>query len=237
MNWVVVTGGARGLGAEICQHLAKLGYSLVIHYNTSRNDADKLKAKCESLGANVHTVQGDFNTKASTEKVLDEILSLNVPIRFLVNNVGNYLIQSLLDTELDDWYELFQVNVHAPFILSKGLSDVIVKQKGSIVNIGVTGLETGKADTYSAAYTITKQALFCMTKSLAKELASQGVRVNMISPGYLSNAVDLPKDLNKLPMQRAVSLSEIAEMVEYLFKESGKSITGQNIEIAGGVRI
>ncbi len=237
MNWALVTGGARGLGAEICKKLSKQGYSLVIHYNTSKVEAEKLKVVCQDLGVTVHLVQGSFNTKETTEKVVEEILTLDVPIKFLVNNVGHYLIESLLGTSEGDWYDLFNINVNAPFLLIKGLSDAVAKQQGAIINIGVAGLESQKADTYSAAYHITKQALLGMTKSLAKELAPQHVTVNMISPGYLVNSIDIPKDLMKLPMQRAVELSEVADMVQYLFSDSGKNITGQNIEISGGVRI
>jgi NAD(P)-dependent dehydrogenase (short-subunit alcohol dehydrogenase family) len=237
MSWVVITGGALGLGADLCTKLAKSGYSIIIHYNTSLEEAERVKELCMKEGVNVKLAQADFTCRASVEKFTEQLLELNVPIKYLINNVGNYLIDSLLKTSENHWYELFQVNVHAPFLLTKKLSDSIRQQKGSILNIGVAGLESGKADTYSAAYSLTKQVLLGMTKSLAKELAPYEVTVNMISPGYMTNSVDLPTDLSHLPMKRAVELSEITDLVQFLFSESGKSITGQNIEIAGGVRI
>lgn len=236
MNWTLVTGGARGLGAEVCKRLAKQGHSLIIHYNTSESEAQKLADSCREFGIAVHLVQGSFTTKESTKKVIEDVLDLNLPIKNLVNNVGHYIIESLLNTTENDWYDLFTINVHAPFLFIKGLSDNIIRQQGAIINIGVAGLQS-QADTYSAAYTITKQALLGMTKSLAKELSSQHVTVNMISPGYMVNSIDLPEDLSKIPMQRAVELSEVAETVMYLLGDSAKNITGQNIEVSGGVRM
>lgn len=237
MNCTLITGGAKGLGAAICQSLAKQGHSLIIHYNESHEDAKKLKSICEGYGVAVYLVQGAFSSKESVSHILSQVDKLNVPVKFLINNVGQYLIKSLLETSEDNWYDLFQVNVHAPFLLTKQLSDSIIRQQGSILNIGVAGLETRQADTYSSAYTITKQALLGVTKSLAKELAPQHVTVNMISPGYLENSVDLPKELASLPMRRPVGLEEVTSMVNYLLSDAAKNITGQNIEIAGGVRI
>ncbi|MEM1282683.1 MAG: SDR family oxidoreductase [Chlamydiota bacterium] len=237
MSWVVVTGGARGLGAALSHRLADGGYSLIIHYNRSKSAAEKLKTTCEKRGVVVKLVHGQFNDRESTEKFINGVLDLNIPITHLVNNVGHYIVDSLLNTSEENWYDLFNINVNAPFLITKGLSDSVIKQKGSILNIGVAGLDTQKSNTYSPAYLITKQALLGMTKSLAKELAQQHVNVNMISPGYLENSFDLPKEISNLPMGRTVELSEVVEMVYFLMSDSGRSITGQNIEIAGGVRI
>ena len=128
----------------------------------------------------------------------------------------------------------FQTNLNAPYQLMKQLIPSIKQQKGSIINIGVSGLNFVHADVYSTAYTITKSALLMLTKSLAIELAPDQVRVNMISPGYLETSVDLPSDLSHIPLNRLGTLQEVADMVVYLLSEKASYITGQNIEIAGG---
>jgi len=237
MEWTLVTGGAKGLGAEICIALAKQGMPLLIHYNTSEVAARDLKQTCLELGAEVRIIQGDFSTLHNIQKFTSDVLQLNLPIKNVINNVGNYLVESALKTTVEDWHDLFLINVHAPFVIINVLADTIRALKGRIINIGVSGLNSGRADTYSSAYTITKKSLLCLTRSLAKELAPEDVTVNMVSPGHLENSVDLPQNKNIIPMKRPARFDEITDMVTYLLSEKGRYITGQNIEVAGGVRI
>ena len=94
-----------------------------------------------------------------------------------------------------------------------------------------------RADVYSTAYTMTKASLLLLTKSLALELAPDQVRVNMISPGYLEDSVDLPMDLSKIPMQRPAKSEEVADVIAFLLSDKAYYLTGQNIEVAGGTRL
>lgn len=197
----LVTGGTKGLGAAIARTLRSEGYSVVVHGSTG-------------------DVQGDFSSREGVEAFLHDYLSRYGETEVLINNVGPFLVESGLKTHPDDWYNLFQTNLHAPFLLSQALAPTLK----SIVNIGIAGL--GRADTYSTAYTAAKAALLSLTKSLAKEMRCQ---VNMVSPGYLENSVVLP------PGQKPVSLNEVSQLVAFLLKHP--SITGQNIEVAAGVRL
>lgn len=233
MNWTLVTGAAKGLGSAICVELAKKGYPVVIHYRNSLSEAEEVKQQCLQLGVKAEIIQGDFSSSDSTRQFINEYKMRFQALTNLINNVGNYRVDPFFTTSSTDWEELYQTNVFSPVQLIQEFCPSIILKKGSIINIGVAGIHSVPADTYSLAYTASKMTLWMITKTLAKELKE--VRVNMISPGYLENAVDLPKDLSRLPQGRAVTLKEAAVLVPFLFENP--SITGQNIEVAGGVRL
>lgn len=235
MNWTLVTGAAKGLGAAICLELAKKEYSLIIQYNNNFRIAQDLQKKCLAFTKNVEVVQGNFSTRESLIEFVNKISRDFSQIKNLINNVGNYLVKPPLETSLDEWLALFQTNLHAPFLLSQSCSQSIKERKGSIVNIGVSGLNSFKANIYNSAYFLTKSALLGLTKTLAKELAPHEVTVNMVSPGYLENSVDFPKSLSSLPTGRITTLAEVVEIIIFLLSEKSRHITGQNIEVSGGV--
>ncbi|MEC7840483.1 MAG: SDR family oxidoreductase [Chlamydiota bacterium] len=236
-EWTLVTGAAKGLGEEICRSLAKNGIPVILHYNTSENAALTIQQQLMEQGADVEIIQGDFSTAVGTKEFTERLLALNLPIKNIINNVGNYFIGSLLNTSVEEWESLFQTNTHAPFMIIKALSSSVRKFTGSVINIGVAGVNNCCADVYSPAYTLSKTALLGLTKSLAKELAADHVTVNMVSPGHLENSVDLPKNINKIPMKRPASFEEVTDMILFLISDKGRYITGQNIEVAGGIRI
>jgi NAD(P)-dependent dehydrogenase (short-subunit alcohol dehydrogenase family) len=235
MPWTLVTGGAKGVGAEICRHLAAQEHDLVIHYKTSRIDADNVAKACRDQGRQAQTIFGNFDSRESTLTFVEQYAQKFPETQNLVNNVGNYLIKSALETTPDQWYDLFQNNLHVPFILSRGLSDSIKTYHGAIINMGIAGLN--RADASSSAYTCAKMGLLALTKALAKELTPYQVNVNMVSPGYIETSVDLPDNMRDLPTGRPATVSEVAELIAYLLSPGAKYITGQNIEIAGGVRL
>lgn len=190
---------------------------------------------CRANGVHAESLQGDFATPASTEAFLLRYREKFPDTEVLINNVGNFFKTPPLQTSFRDWHELFQTNLHAPFMLIQGLAESFKKHKGNIVNIGVAGLETMEAKT-GVAYGITKQGLLMLTKALAKELAADQVRVNMVSPGILNNSVGLPDDPNLLPvpMKRTGTPYEVARVIAFLLDPESSYITGQNIEVAGG---
>lgn len=237
MKTTLVTGGAKHLGAAICKALAKEGYSVVIQYRNSFKEAEQLVKECKKYNVDADCIQGDFSTLELTQKFIQDYKNKFPETLHLINNVGDYAIGSSLQTNIDQWYYLFQVNLHTPYLLIRELLPSIKKLKGSIINIGISGLNSNRADTYSTAYDITKLGLLQLTKSLALELAPDHVKVNMISPGYLETSIDLPKKLSHIPMNRLGKNQEVADLVLYLLSEKADYMTGQNIEIAGGNRL
>lgn len=236
MKWTLVTGAAKHLGASVCRELAKQGYSVVVHYRASERQAQEVVEDCLSLGVQAERMQGDFSTLESTQKFIDQYLKRFSDTENLINNVGNYSVGSSLKTSWGEWNDLFQTNLNVPFFLTQKLLPSIKSHQGCVLNIGVAGLKLG-ADNYSTVYTMAKTGLLILTKSLALEVAPDQVRVNMVSPGYLEESVDLPSDVTKIPLQRLGTYQEVAEMIAYLLSDKARYITGQNIEIAGGTRL
>lgn len=237
MKWVLVTGGAKNLGANLCRALAENGYHLLLHYNTSQGLAESVAGECKKFGICVELLQGDFSSVSSVHAFIEQNKEKFSNVFALVNNVGNYQVLSASKTSSECLRDLYQTNLHAPFALIQALLPSLCDRRGTIINIGCAGVETVRADTYSTAYTMTKQSLWLLTKSLALELAPLGVRVNMLSPGHLTHSVDLPEDLSDIPMGRAGTGKELAKLLLFLLDESNAYITGQNVDIAGGVRL
>ncbi|MFZ0564681.1 MAG: SDR family oxidoreductase [Chlamydiales bacterium] len=231
---ILVTGAAKGLGKEICCQLAAKGHDLVIHYRQSEKEAKELKEVCQGLGVQAEILYGDFSTTDSLEAFIQVYLEQIPLTKGLVNNVGNYLIAPLADTEKHQWHDLFQTNLFAPIFLVQALLPFIQKEKGGIVNLGVSGLNPARPFLKAGAYATAKSALWFYTLSMAKQLAPHMVNVNMVSPGYLEETAEKPNP-NNLPMRRLITFQEIARVVAFLFEAKSSSITGQNIEVAGGV--
>lgn len=228
----MITGSAKRLGREIALTLAKEGYSVIIHYNTSQKEAEETAAECRRYSA-AESLQGDLSSKEGVIDFGQRYLEKFPKTQALINNVGNFFMKSLTSTSMEEWTELFMTNLHAPFYLSKLLLPSIKLVKGSIINIGTSGLHSIKAFKETPAYSLTKLSLYGLTTSLAKEVAKDQVCVNMVSPGVLDIAVDLEEHPH-LPMGRAGSPTEVAAMISFLLKKENRYITGQNIEVAGG---
>lgn len=233
MKWTLVTGGSKRLGAAICLSLAKQGYPILVHYRNSQLEAMTIAAECRKLGVDAEAIQGDFSSLESTMDFIKICLKRYPKIKTLINNVGNYLVKSAESTTPEEWNALFQANVNAPFALCHSLLSSLKACGGNIINIGVVGINNIHADIKRTAYMSTKMSLLMLTKSLARELASSQVRVNMVSPGYLDNAVDLSEA--RMPMQRPASLEEVIKVISFLLDEKNSYITGQNIELGGGL--
>lgn len=234
MRWVLVTGAALGVGAEVCRTLAAKGWDIVIHYRYSREEAESVAALCRKEGVQAELVQGDFSSVSQTEAFISEYRTrFSDETHALVNNVGAYLVASALETTSEQWLSLFQSNFFAPVFLTQSLIPSLQAHRGSIVNLGISGLHKVRTDIAATAYCLTKLSLLGYTRSLARELASTGVRVNMVSPGQLANTVDLTEDL-RLPMGRLGTLEEVARAIAFFIDPASSYITGQNLEVAGG---
>jgi 3-oxoacyl-[acyl-carrier protein] reductase len=231
----LVTGGAKRLGAAISVALAKLKYAVVIHYRHSLQEAEQTAQLCRDLGSDVELIQGDLSTPDLIGSFADRYLARYSDTTLLVNNVGNYLTQSATQTSTDDWLSLFNLNLHAPFILTNALIPTLVQQKGQVINLGVSSLLSHRAHIYASAYMIAKHGVWELTRSFARELAPQGVRVNMVSPGQLDISVDLFEKGLYPPIGFPTTCEDVCRAIAFLIDPANRSITGQNIEVAGGL--
>lgn len=231
MAWALVTGGAKRLGAALCLSLAAQGHSVAIHYRQSKEQAEKVAKACRAQGVEAETIGGDFSTADQLASFSKRYLSLFPETAVMIHNVGNYLVRPLENTSPEEWVELFQVNLHAPFILTQHLIPALIRHQGRVIHLGVCGLMGHRASLSASAYMLTKEALWGLTRIQARAYAPYGVTVNMVSPGQL----DISVDRREVPMGREGTCHEVCQVVNFLLSQDNRYITGQNIEVAGGL--
>ncbi|GAB4229884.1 MAG: 3-oxoacyl-ACP reductase FabG [Chlamydiales bacterium] len=225
----LITGSSRGLGREISLHLASQGIDILLHYRQDEKAASNTAQQCSSYSVAVDVLQGDFSSSSGIESFLTSLKRYG-HIDYLINNASEFLLKPLSETTSEEWQRMFHVNVHAPIRITQFL----IKSALRVINIGVAGVGRSRAVKDAVAYTVTKETLWSYTRSLA--LTTQQGTVNMISPGILENS-EITYRLDHLPVPRVISFSEVAKVVSFLIGKAGDAITGQNIEIEGGLRL
>ncbi len=229
----LITGSAKKLGREIALNLSK-DYPLILHYFRSQKEVFFLKEEIEKMGGKAEIIYGDFS---SIEGTYDFLARYHTKTKGIIYSASLYHFGSFLTTPQEKALSLWNGNFFACYLLIKALIPSLIAQKGSILTLGVAGLSSPFADLRTSWYTLCKSNLWMMTKALAKELAPHQVRCNMVSPGYLQESVDMPSDFDQIPMKRPASYQEVVEAIRFLLDEKNRYITGQNIEVAGGVRL
>lgn len=235
MSYVLVTGSTKNIGRDICLALATEGYDIVAHYKFNFIEAKRLQKEIISLGRKCEIIRGDFSNKEGVKLFISSLIPRISIFKGLVNNASIYPLGSLEDSSLKDVENTFWVNFFSPFYLIQTLACNYMKEGGSIVNVGICGLNSNISTTHAPIYQMSKSSLLSLTRCAAKSFCQKDIRVNMVSPGYTDTSSDRPLDPAKLPMRRVAQSKEIASAVVFFFKNS--YITGQNIEVAGGVRL
>jgi 3-oxoacyl-[acyl-carrier protein] reductase len=233
----IVTGATGGLGAEIARALHAQGASLVI----SGTKVDKLEALAKELGDRVHVIPCDLSSADSTLKLIPEAEAKLGGLDILINNAGVTQDGLMLRMSDEQWSKVIEVNLTAIFRLSREAIKGMVKRRGGrIINItsivGVTG-NPGQAN-----YAASKAGLIGFSKSLASEIASRGITVNCIAPGFISSAMtDALNEKQKENILKAIPQGDIglpqdiAAGVVYLASDEAKYVTGQTLHINGGM--
>lgn len=239
----LVTGGSRGIGREIALELSKQGANIAISYGSNEKKAmeviEELKANgVEAVGfkANVANEEDVTNLIKSVEESLGTI-------DILVNNAGITKDNLLIRMSSNDWDEVMDVNLKGVFLCTKAVARSMMKKKyGKIINISSVVGVTGNAG--QGNYSASKAGVIGFTKSMAKELASRGIRVNAIAPGFIAtDMTDVLKEEIKNEMIRNIPLNtfgqpkDIANAVVFLASENSDYITGQVIKVDGGMAI
>ena len=234
MKTALITGGAARIGAQIVKTLHHNQFNIIIHCNQSKDKAQLLCDELNSIRANsVEIFSGNLNNIDELDSLVSSIKSIDL----LVNNASVFYPKSVEDSEMKDWDDVININLKAPFFLSKGLSKTLSKNDGSIINI--IDIHSERPLKKHAIYNISKAGLKMLTQTLAKELAPR-IRVNGVSPGSIlwpQDSAEISEDdknlmLERIALHRQGSPQDIADTV--LFLANSNYITGQIINIDGG---
>ena len=234
---IFITGAAKRIGKEIALCFSEMGWNIIIHYNSSKNDAQVLADEINGTNPDsAITVQGNLDVKEDVEKVINEVRDAFPTIDLLINNASTFYPTPIEDISEEHWDKLVGSNLKGPLFLIKGLKDKLKESKGSIINITDTNLSKGVAN-YSI-YSAAKAGLESITKGLARELAPD-IKVNAIAPGAMLEPPDVTwteeqksKVVSSIPLNRMGSEKDISEAVKFLAKSN--YITGQIIKVDGG---
>jgi 3-oxoacyl-[acyl-carrier protein] reductase len=240
MNYALVTGASRGIGRAIAERLAQDGYTVIINYKSNQASAISCQQAIEAAGGKAELLPFDVTDGASIEAALSawDAAHEGEHISVLVNNAGIRRDGLLVFMGEDDWHDVMHTTTEGFYYVTHHvLGGMLRARSGRIVNItsvsGVSGLP-GQAN-YSAA----KAALIGATKALSKEVAARKVTVNAVAPGFI--ATDMTADLNEAELKKTIPAGrfgqpeEVAALVSFLCSDEAAYITGQVIEIAGGL--
>ena len=237
----IVTGGSRGIGKEICLKFASLGANLVINYIGDKTQAEDTKAECEKLGAKVALSEGDVSKMADCEKLFQTAMDTFGRVDILVNNAGITRDNLLMRMSEEEFDAVIAVNLKGTFNCMKQVARPMMKQKyGKIINMASVVGVTGNAGQVN--YAASKAGVIGMTKSMAKELANRGVTVNAIAPGFIRTAMtDVLSDDVKAEITRVIPMGvmgeteDVANLAAFLASDASRYITGQVINVDGGM--
>ena len=237
----VVTGASRGIGRAIAIKLAKLGANIVVNYRNSVEAVQEVVKEIEALGVKALAVQCDISNFSDVESMIKQSMAEFGSIDILVNNAGITKDGLLMRMKEEEFDSVIDINLKGAFNCTRHVSAIMLKQRsGRIINISsVSGL-TGNAGQVN--YSSAKAGIVGMTKAVAKELASRGVTCNAVAPGYIQTDMteglsDKVKEtiMNNIPLKRLGSAEDVASTVAFLASEEASYITGQVINVDGGM--
>jgi len=237
----LVTGGSRGIGRAIVEVLARSGWKVTFTYKGSRETAEALASELNQAGRDVLAFQADVRDFDRAAEVVQETEARQGPVDLLVNNAGIKRDEPLYKMSSESWDEVIDTNLKGPFNYTRAvLMGMIKRQSGRIVNIvsvsGMLGL-AGQAN-----YSASKAGVIGLTKSISREVARFGIRVNAVAPGFIrTEMLDNIPEVARKKLYGQISTGEpgdpedVARVVSFLAGEGGSYITGQVIPVDGGM--
>lgn len=239
----LVTGASRGIGKEIALTLAANGATVIVNYNGSKERAEEVVKEIEAAGGSAEAIQCNVSDFQASEEMVKNVLAKYKKVDILVNNAGITRDGLVMRMSEEDYDAVMDTNLKGTFNMIRHLSRSFLKQKsGKIINLSSVSGVMGNAG--QANYSASKAGVIGLTKSVARELASRGICVNAIAPGFIETEMtdamseDAQNALKQMiPLGRAGQAKEVAELVLFLAGKNSDYITGQIISIDGGMAI
>lgn len=239
----IITGATRGIGREIAIQLAKEGYDISFCYLNNDELANELSNQIQILGQNCYFARCNIKEYSEVENFIKDTENSLGKISVLVNNAGIIKDKPLVLMDIEEWQDVIDINLTGTFNFCKCVIFSFIKEKsGSIVNISsYSGIHGNKGQTN---YSASKAGIIGFTKSLAKEVGQYGIRVNVIAPGYVetdmtryidSNYKMRKRLISSIPIGRLGKSEEVANTVSFLVSPQSSYITGQIIQVDGGL--
>lgn len=239
----LVTGASRGIGREIALTLAKEGATVIINYNGSKERAEEVKNTIESTGGSASIYQCNVSDFQACEEMIKNLVKEFGHIDILVNNAGITKDNLIMKMKEEDFDAVLNINLKGTFNTIRHLSRQMLKQRsGKIINISSVSGILGNAG--QANYAASKAGVIGLTKTMARELASRGITVNAVAPGFVDTEMTevLSEEVKEaacrqIPLGRFGKPSDIANMVAFLASDKADYITGQVLSVDGGMNI
>lgn len=237
----LITGGTRGIGKQIALTLAKEGYDIAINYRTQNDELEETKKEIAQNNVQCFAVQGDVSNYEDCEKFVKEVIEHYGTIDVLVNNAGITKDMLLMRMKKEDFEDVIDVNLIGTFNVTKQVIPIMMKARsGRIINISsVVGISGNAGQTN---YSASKAGIIGFTKSLAKEVASRNILVNAVAPGFIQTDMtailkeEIKEEIAKnIPLKRMGEAKDVANIVKFLASDDSSYITGQVINVDGGM--
>ena len=235
---ILVTGGSRGIGANSVQELSKQGYTVIMNYNKSEEQANKIKNELGNNGIHIDIVKADISKRNEVKNLINFIIGKYEHIDVVINNAGISQIKLFTEITDEDWNKMLQTNLTSAFyVTQEAVPSMIQKKSGCIINISsVWGIVGASCEVH---YSVAKAGLDGMTKALAKELGPSNIRVNSIAPGIINTEMnkelskqELENIANEIPLEKIGYPHSITNCVKWLIEDD--YTTGQIISVNGG---
>ena len=239
----LVTGGSRGIARAVCLELARQGANVAINYAGSAQAAEEVAQACRELGVEAFAIQANVADAAAVDAMVKEVITRLGRIDILVNNAGITKDRLALQMKEEEFDAVLDTNLKGAFLCMKAVYRPMMKQRyGRVVNLtSIVGL---RGNPGQANYAASKAGLIGMSKSIAKELASRGVTVNLVAPGFIDTDMTaaLPEAartalLSSIPMARLGQPEDVARAVAFFASENAGYITGQVLCVDGGMAV
>jgi 3-oxoacyl-[acyl-carrier protein] reductase len=239
----VVTGATRGIGRSISLELGRLGCNIAFNFRSGKTQAERLVSELKAMGRDAYCFQAGVEDFEAAHTMVQEVQNRFGTVDFLINNAGIIRDKLIVRMSERDWDEVIDINLKGAFNFSKAVSRIMAKARfGSILNIAsVSGIVGSPGQ---ANYSASKAGMIGLTKSLARELAGRNITVNAIALGFIDTEMtqNLAEDyrsrmLEAIPLKRFGNTEEVARVAAFLLSDESRYITGQVLQMDGGLAI